>query len=134
MRDTEVRGLLDARDFTDLTIDGLDLFYGLSLHQRAEGTFAKLQLLKCNLLDGSKIVFDRPAGPKTKMEKVRVERFFFGTLEDKPETGDKQIADRIDDGADSAAVSVKAFWEKPEDRRHVFVDKYLMGRRPPAPP
>jgi hypothetical protein len=120
VRASEVRGALEARDFTDLVIDTCDLPGGVVLRQGPEGSFSKLQLLKCNMVDGSKIVLHRPAGPKTKMEKVRVEKFHFARSDGGVDMSDKEIAERIVDGADDEAVSVKAFWQNPQERRHVF--------------
>ena len=62
VRDSEVRGLLLGKDFTDLVVDGIDLFGGATFRQGPEGSFSKLQLLKCNLFGGSKLVLHRPAG------------------------------------------------------------------------
>ena len=131
LRDSEIRGTLEARNFTELVIDGCDLFGNVALRQGAEGRFSKLEFLKCNLFGGSKVCLDRPTGPTTKMEKVRIARFFFQDAEGRPELSDKQIADRIDDGADKAEVSVKAFWQEPQKRCHFFLSESLKKRRPP---
>jgi hypothetical protein len=120
VRASEVRGSIEARDFTDLVIDTCDLPGGLVLRQGPEGSFSRLQLLKCNLVGGSKIVLHRPTGPRTKMEKVRVEKFHFARADGGVDLSDERIADRIEDGADDGAVSVKAFWQNPQERRHVF--------------
>lgn len=134
IRDSEARGLVEGKNFTDLVIDGCDLFAGAAFRQKAEGSFAKLSLQKCNLFGGTKLVLERPASPKSKTEKVRVDKFYFGTADDKPELLDKQIADRIDDGDDNAEISVKAFWANPNSRKHVFLSDSLRRRRPPPPP
>jgi hypothetical protein len=120
VRACEIRGALEAKDFTDLVIDTCDLPGGVTLRQGPDGSFSKLQLLKCNLVNGSKIVLHRPVGPKTKMEKVRVEKFHFARADGGVDLSDKEIAGRIDDGADDEAVSVKAFWQNPQERKHVF--------------
>jgi hypothetical protein len=133
IRDCETRGALEAKDFTDLYVDGVDLFMGATFRQRAEGSFSRLKLVKCNLLYGMKLVLDRPANDKTKMEKVLVERFHFEAGDMKADMTDKQIAERIDDGADNPAVSVKAFWQNPQKAKHYFLSEPLRRRRPAAP-
>ena len=133
VRDAEIRGVLDATAFDSLVVDGCDLFGNIAFHQPVEGSFGKLQLLKCNLLGASKIILARPTGPKTSVEKVRVEKFHFDNGTPKPDLSDKAIKDRIDDGADDETVSVKAFWQNPSDRRHFFLSDTLRSRRPPAP-
>jgi len=133
VRDAELKGTLDATTFDTLIVDGCDLFGNISFHQPEDEGFGKLQLLKCNLSPGSKIVLARPTGPKTSMEKVRVEKFYFDNGDEKPDTLDKKIKDRIDDGADDDKVSVKAFWQNPADRKHYFLSDSLKKRRPPAP-
>jgi hypothetical protein len=133
IRDSETRGLLEAKDFTDLYVDGVDLFQGAAFRQRPEGSFSRLKLVKCNLLYGMKLVLHRPVGDRTKMEKVLVERFFFEAGDEKADMTDKQIAERIDDGADDPAVSVKAFWQNPQKSRHYFLSEPLRKRRPAAP-
>jgi hypothetical protein len=131
VRDAEVRGTLAARDFTDLVVDGCDLFSGATFTQGPDASFSKLQLLKCNLLGGSHLALKRPTGPKTKPEKVRVEKFHFADGSGDPETDDKKVAARIDDGVDDASQSVKAFWQNPAERRHVFLSPTLRKRAPP---
>jgi hypothetical protein len=133
IRDSETRGPLEAKDFTDLYVDGVDLFQGAVFRQRAEGSFSKLKLVKCNVLYGMKLVLDRPTTEKTKMEKVLVERFHFEAGDAKADMTDKQIAERIDDGYDNPAVSVKAFWQNPQKSKHYFLSESLQRRRPAAP-
>ena len=118
VRDSELGETMHAKNFTDLLVDACDLKNGITLEQDAEGTFSKLKLQNCNLLGGSKVVLRRPVGPKTTPEKVRLMKFFFGRSDDKPDMTDKEIADRIDDGADDPQVSVKAIWPNPKDRAH----------------
>lgn len=131
IRSVEARGLLEARDFTDLVVDGCDLFQSASFHQRPEGTFAGLVLTKCNLLAGASLVLHRPSGPATKLEKVKVDKFFFGTATEKPAVSDKDVAERIRDGADDPEVSVRAFWSKPNERKHLLLDEKVRLRIPP---
>ena len=50
------------------------------------------------------------------MEKVRIDKFYFGTSDGKADLTDKQIGDRIQDGADDPEVSVKAYWQNPQER------------------
>jgi hypothetical protein len=68
------------------------------------------------------------------MEKVLVERFFFEAGDAKADMTDKQIAERIDDGDDNPAVSVKAFWQNPQKAKHYFLSEPLRRRRPGMPP
>jgi hypothetical protein len=132
VRASELKLGLVARDFTDLVVDGCDLWGSLELRQKEGGSFSRLVLTKCNLFGGATLVLDRPAGEKKSVEKVRVERFFFGDASDSPVLEDDGVADRIRDGADDPKASVKAFWSKPSERRHVFVSHALRVRAPPA--
>ena len=118
VRSVDIKGTLEAKEFADLVVDDCNLHGTAAFRQSAERSFSKLQLLKCNLLEGSTLVFHRPAGPKTKMEKVRIDKFYFGTSSDAADLTDKQIAARIQDGADDEAVSVKAWWQYPQERPH----------------
>jgi hypothetical protein len=111
-------GGLEASEFTDLIVDGCDVRGPFRFRQPAEGSFSRLVLTKCNLFAGARLVLDRPAGEKTPMEKVRVERFYFEAEGGTPIVKDKDLAARIDDGADDPKVSVKAFWTKPNERPH----------------
>jgi hypothetical protein len=131
IRSVQTRGVLEARDFTDLVVDGCDVLQSASFLQRAEGTFAGLVLTKCNLLAGAPLVLHRPSGPTTKLEKVKVDKFFFGTSSDKPAVSDKDVAERIRDGADDPGVSVRAFWSKPNERKHLLLDETVRLRIPP---
>jgi hypothetical protein len=117
VRSCEVKGLLEARDFGDLVVDGCDLPGGAAFRQGPGGVFSRLVLTKCNLLDGARLVLHRPTGPKTKAEKVRIDKFHFGRT-DGADMTDGEIAGRIDDGADDEAVSVRAFWQNPKERPH----------------
>ena len=118
VRDSELKGVFTATGFTDLLVDSCDVSGSLTFAQGPEGSFSKLSLTKCNLIDGARIAFRRPAGPKTPMEKVRIDKFWFGTAGGKADMTDKQIADRIDDGADDPSVSVRAVWQNPQERKH----------------
>lgn len=118
IRGVHVDGRIDAKDFTDLVVDDCDLHQTIAFRQSAERSFAKLQLLKCNLHGGANIVLARPQGSGTKMEKVRVDKFWFGKADDTADVSDTAIAERIQDGADDPAVSVKAWWQNPQDRPH----------------
>ncbi len=129
VRDSEVRGTLVGHDFTDLIVDGVDLFGDASFKQPGAGSFSKLQLIKCNLFGGL-LTLARPAGDGIAMEKVRVEKFHFGTA-DAADMTDKAIAARIVDGGDDEKVSVKAFWQNPQARRHFFLSPTLRKRAPP---
>ncbi len=132
IRNAEIKGTLDATSFDSLIVDGCDMFSNIVFHQPVELGFGKLQLLKCNLFGGSKLVLNRPKGPKTSVEKVRVEKFHFDNGSGADLT-DKAIKERIDDGADDENVSVKAFWQNPADRRHFFLSDSLRKRRPAGP-
>jgi hypothetical protein len=123
----ELGGGFEAKDFTDLGVDGCDVRAGrLAFLQPVERSFSDLFLTKCNLFGETRLVLDRPTGPKTKVEKVKVDKFHFGV----PVLTEKQIADRIDDGADDPKRSVRAFWTKPADREHVFTSESLKMRIP----
>lgn len=117
LRASEVSGTFTAVDFTDLLVDGCDVAGGLVFQQGPEGSFAKLVLTKCNLEGGATVTLSRPAGPKTSMEKVRLDKFWFGRADAKPDLTDVAIGERITDGADDPAVSVKAYWSSPQERR-----------------
>ena len=117
LRASEVSGTFTAVDFTDLLVDGCDVAGGLVFQQGPEGSFAKLVLTKCNLEGGATVTLSRPAGPKTSMEKVRLDKFWFGRADAKPDLTDAAIGERITDGADDPAVSVKAYWSSPQERR-----------------
>ncbi|MBL9089075.1 MAG: hypothetical protein JNM10_18190 [Planctomycetia bacterium] len=117
LRSTSVSGTFTAVDFTDLLVDGCDVSGGLVFRQGPEGSFSKLVLTKCNLEGGATVTFARPAGPKTPMEKVRLDKFWFGRADAKPDLTDQAIGERIQDGADDPAVSVKAYWSSPQERR-----------------
>ncbi len=134
LRAAEVRGTLDVRHVDDLILDGCDFFADVKIAQELDDSWSKVVLTKDNLLIGAKLTLARPTGPKTKQEKVRVERFFFedaqGT-QGEPALSDKDVAARIVDGEDDPQVSVKAFWSKPNERKHVFLDKALRMRAPP---
>lgn len=118
IRDSTFTGSITAVDFTDLLIDGCDVKGGIILEQSAEGSFSKLRMQNCNLLGGANVTFKRPTGPKTTIEKVRLSKFHFGSADGKAALTDKEIADRIDDGADDPNVSVKAFVQNPKERPH----------------
>lgn len=131
VRDSECRGLLDGRNFTFLEIDGVDLFGGCALHLLPEASWSKCSLLKCNLFSEGQLVLDRPKTPRTKMEKVRVDKFHFESTSGKAEMDDAGIAARIVDGADDEHSSVKAFVQNPQERKHEFLSPYLRPRAPP---
>jgi hypothetical protein len=117
IRSVDVKGRLEAKDFTDLVVDACDLHESVVFRQSAEGSFSKLQLLKCNLLAGAGLTLARPKGPSTKPEKVRLDKFHFGTNA-APDLTDKRIAERITDGADDDTQSVRAWWQNPQERPH----------------
>lgn len=117
LRSTSVSGTFTAVDFTDLLVDGCDVSGGLVFRQGPEGSFSKLVLTKCNLEGGATVTLARPAGPKTPMEKVRLDKFWFGRADAKPDLTDAAIGERVTDGADDPAVSVKAYWSSPQERR-----------------
>ena len=132
LRHSEIRGGLTCRNVTELTVDGCDITNELAIHQGPEDSFKKITLTKCNLFDGAELILDRPAGQKTKTERVRLNKFYFGprgagkALKDK-----KQIAERIKDGADNERVSVKATWTKPNKRKHLLVNYDTLRTRVP---
>lgn len=117
LRSTKVTGAFTASEFTDLLVDGCDVSGSLTFTQTEAGSFSKLVLTKCNLLEGATVTLQRPAGPKTPMEKVRLDKFYFGRSGGKADLTDKEIAGRIVDGADDPAVSVRAYWQSPQDRQ-----------------
>jgi hypothetical protein len=131
VRACELKEGLEARDFTDLVVDGCDVWGSLAFRQGEQGSFSRLVLTKDNLMSGARLVLERPAAKGTTPEKVKVERFFFESGEGFPALDDKAVADRIDDGADREGQSVKAFWSKPASRPHVFVSDTLRMRAPP---
>lgn len=133
IRNAELKGAVEASGFTSLVVDGCEVAGNLTFRQGPEGSFAGLSLLKCNVLSGWRLRLARPVAPKTPMEKVRVEKFYFAAANGKSDVSDKAIRDRIDDGADDESVSVKAFWTNPADRPHDFIDPKLRLRRPPSP-
>ncbi|MFO0934815.1 MAG: hypothetical protein U1E39_19185 [Planctomycetota bacterium] len=117
LRASTVSGTFTATGFTDLLVDGCDVSGSLVFQQGPEGSFSKLVLTKCNLEGGATVTLSRPSGPKTPMEKVRLDKFWFGRADAKPDLTDAAIGERITDGADDPAVSVKAYWSSPQERR-----------------
>jgi hypothetical protein len=131
IRDSEIRGGLDARDFTSLQVDGCDVWNGLTFRQPEDGSFNGLVLQKCNLLSGATVALVRPRTEKTNLEKVQLERFFYEGSAG-PLTADADIAALVTDAVDDDKQSVKAFWSKPNTRRHVFLSSSLRRRAPPV--
>ena len=131
LRAAEVKGTLEVRHVDDLILDGCDFLGDVKIVQEVDDSWSKVQLLKSNLLAGAKLTLSRPTGPKTKQEKVRLEKFHFEGAQGAPALSDKDVAARVVDGEDDPQVSVKAFWSKPNERRHVFLDKQLRMRAPP---
>ncbi len=131
LRAAEVKGAFEARRVDDLILDGCDFFGDVKIVQDVEDSWSKVKLQKGNLFAGAKLHLVRPTGPKTKQEKVKVERFHFEGTQGVPALSDKEVAARILDGDDDPQVSVKAFWDKPNERKHVFLDKQLRMRAPP---
>ena len=131
IRDVEIRGALDCRNVTDCQVDGCDLYGNLSIRQGPDDTFGGVILQKCSLLGGARLLLDRPVGPKTKPEKLKVDKFFFEMKNGAPALADKEVAGQIQDSADDDNVSVTAWWSKPADRKNQFVDAMNRGRIPP---
>jgi hypothetical protein len=131
LRAAEVKGTLEVRHVDDLILDGCDFLGDVKIVQEVDDSWSRVQLLKSNLLAGAKLTLARPTGPKTKQEKVRLEKFHFEGAQGAPALSDKDVAARVVDGEDDPQVSVKAVWSKPNERRHVFLDKQLRMRAPP---
>lgn len=121
VRNSELRNGIEVRNFSVLALDGCDCAKDVSLLQGAEDSFETASLTKMNLFGGARLILARPAGEKTKLEKVKVDKFFFGPKNGTGVTGDKEVAALIQDKGDDAAQSVEAWWSKPNDRQHALV-------------
>ena len=113
-----------------LGVDGCDSSGDISILQGEEDTFANVTLTKTNLFGGAKLILSRPAGPKTKLEKVKVDKFFFGPKNGVGVTSDKEVAALIQDKDDDATQSVEAWWSKPNERQHALVNYNWRVRTP----
>ena len=131
IRETDIRGTLDARNVSDFQLDGCNLRGVVTIRQAAEDSWGGVVFQKCDLLKGARLVLDRPEGPKTKAEKVKVDKFYFEDAKGSIVLDDKGVADLIQDGVDDAKVTVKAWWTKPSERRHNFVASTWRERIPP---
>jgi hypothetical protein len=129
---SEIRGLA-LHGVTDATVNGCDVLGELSVKQAAEDSFKKLVLTKVNFFDGCRLVLERPKGPDTKDEKLKLDKPFFGTKESGIGTEDeKTIMGMIVDGADAPEVSIKAWLANPQKRKHALVNyDTLRSRAPP---
>lgn len=132
IRHSEVRGPLVLNDVTDFVLDGTDLFAGATVRQASPASFSKVQLTKCNLLAGSELVLERPAGADVKAERVQVERFFFENENGGAVLLEKDAGERVKDGVDDPTQAVKAIVVTPNKRRHVFLSSSLRQRAPPV--
>ena len=77
LRETEFRGAVSASGVGDFQVDGCNLKGTLTIKQAAEDGWGGVVLQKCDVLAGARIVLSRPEGPKTKPEKVKVDKFYF---------------------------------------------------------
>jgi hypothetical protein len=130
-RHSEIQDGLVGRDFSRIVVDGCDIGQELAFHQGPGGSFKKLELTKCNLIGGARLLLAREGGPQTKKEKVRVQRFYFG-----PKTGggvktEKEAQALIIDGADVEEGNVFAQPTKPNKRPHVLVNYDTLRMRAP---
>lgn len=130
VRSTELKNGLELKNVTDVLVDGCDVSGKLAILQDAEDSFGKVTLTKNNLYDGATLVLSRPEGPKTKVEKVKVDKFFFGPKHGSGVTGDKEVAALIKDREDDPTQTVSAWWSKPNEREHALVSYMLRSRAP----
>jgi hypothetical protein len=130
VRSTELKNGLELRNVTDVLVDGCDVSGKLAILQGAEDSFGKVALTKNNLFDGATLVLSRPEGPKTKIERVKVDKFFFGPKKGTGVTGDKEVAALVQDREDDPAQTVVAWWSKPNEREHALVSYTLRPRAP----
>lgn len=123
LRHSEIRGGLRCRRVFDLTVDGCDVTETLAIHQGANDLFKKVTLTKLNLFDDCTLVLDREPNEEAKLEKVKVDKCFFGPRKGGPGlTKAKAIQKLIDDGEDVPHRRVIARVVRPEKKRHKLVN------------
>ena len=130
MRASSFGGELNASNVSDFQLDACTLQRPVTITQGADDSWVKVILQKCDVLEGARIILVRPQGPKTKLEKVKLDKFYFGGANSQVVLDDKLIADRIQDGADDEQVTVRAWWTKPWDRPHQLAGT-MRSRVPP---
>jgi hypothetical protein len=130
VRSTELKNGLEMKGATELLLDGCDISQKVSILQGADDSFGKIVLTKNNLFDGATLVLSRPEGPKTKVEKVKVDKFFFGKKNGPGATKDKDVAALILDREDDPTQTVVAWWSPPNERHHELVAHTLRSRAP----
>jgi len=130
-RHSEIRGGLTCEHVTQVEVDGCDISETLSFAQEATDSFKKLTLTKCNLFNEATVVCARPTGPKTKKERVRLQRFYFGPKGGPGIRKKDVIGGLVRDGTDASDGNVKVNWTKPAKRPHVLVNYDTLRNRAP---
>ncbi len=130
-RHSEIRGGLTCEHVTQVEVDGCDVSETLSFAQEPTDSFKKIVLTKCNLYGGATVVCARAKGPKTKKERVRLQRFYFGPKKGPAILKKDEIAALVRDGADLEDGNVKVIWTKPKKRPHVLVNYDTLRDRAP---
>jgi hypothetical protein len=133
IRHSELKNGVICRGVSTVVIDGCDVTIGaLAFHQAATDSFKGLTLSKCNLFEGSGLLFERPANPEGKKEKVKLDKFYFGPKEGGAPIVDKEaLAALIEDGTDKPERNVVAVLGKPLKRKHVLVAYSQLRMRVP---
>lgn len=121
LRHSQVLGL-EMRNVTEVMVDGCDLGQRIAFLQGAEDSYGKVTLQNCNVFTGGVLVFERPQGPKTKLERVKLEKFFFGPKGGAGITADKDVAALITDAEDDPKQAIRAWWSKPKEHNHQLVN------------
>jgi hypothetical protein len=129
-RHSEIRAGLECRGVTDVTVDGCDVGGKLAFLQGPDDSFSKVTLTKVNMF-GSTLVLERPQGPRTKAERVKLDKFYFGPKSGGGATSDKDVGALITDKDDDPAQTVKAWWGKPADTPHQLVSYGTLRSRAP---
>ena len=131
-RHSEIRGGLHCTEVTQVLVDGCDISDTLSFKQNPTDTFKKLTLTKCNLFHGATMVCARAMGPKTKKERVRLQKFYFGPKNGRGLQKKADVQKLLVDGSDLADGNVTITWTKPNKRPHMLVNyDTLRDRAPP---
>lgn len=134
VRHSELKAGITCRNVHDVEIDGCDVEADITFRQGPEDVFKKVVLTKCNMLSGANVVLDRPKGPKTKKERVKLDKFYFAPGERRVKAlQGKAIAKRVKDGDDlpKGEGSVFATWGAANKRKHQLVSYTLKQRIPP---
>jgi len=130
-RHSEIRGGLACSEVTQVLVDGCDISGMLSFRQNPTDSFKKLTLTKCNLFEGAKVVCIRASGPKTKKERVRLQKFYFGPKQGPGLAKKHDIEALIEDGSDLSDGNVTINWTKPKKRPHQLVNYSTLRDRAP---